>query len=276
MKNLLSLTTLDKSEINHILEVAGQMRRIVLANFKKGPQLAGKTVGGVWNKPCASGTGFSLATAYLSGTAVPVFGAEEPLEQCQLFDDMGVNTVVISCENDNLAKNFAAKSRCNVINGGSGRYDPIGVLADLLALSVKSDGLNNLSVLAVGNRDVNKIDELIHCLQLFNGTLVWYLPADDFVTQRKGIVLDNAVAAFSGVDVVVDLGLSAYSDPVKYYGTAGGISQEYLDRARLECPLLGSRKVVDNVGVKDYEYSIAAERERCYVAVAMAVLYLLD
>ena len=276
MKNLLSLTSLDKAQINHILEIAGQMRRIVLSSFKKGPQLAGKVVAGVWNKPCASSTGVYLATAYLSGTALPVFGAEEPLEHCQLFDDMGVNTVVVSCENDNLAKSFAAKARCSVVNGGSGRYDPIGVLADLLALSVKADGLGNLSVLAVGNRDANKVDELIHCLQLFNSTLVWYLPADDFVTRRRGIVLDNAVAAFSGVDAVVDLGLSAYSDPVKYYGTAGGILQDYLERARLNCPLLGSRKVVDNIGVKDYEYSIAAERETCYVAVAMAVLYLLN
>ncbi len=276
MKNLLSLTSLNKAEINHILEVATQMRRIVRASFKKGPQLSGKLVGGVWDKPCVSSTAFSLGTAYLSGTLVPVFGDSEPMMQCRLFDDMGANVVVVSCENDNLAKTFAANARANVVNGGSGRYDPLGVLADLMALREKCDGLSNLSVLAVGNRDTNKVNEYIHCLELYNSSFVWYLPADDFMTQRKGIVLDNPVAAFSGADAVVDLGLSDFSDPVKYFGTSGGISQDYMDRARINCPLLGSRKVVDNVGVKDYPYSLATLRNECYVALTMAVLYLFD
>lgn len=275
MNNLLSLTSLTKEEINHILAVADQMRRIVHADFKKGPQLTGKVVGGVWDKPCVASTGFSLATAYLSGISTPVFGVDDPAEQCRLFDDMGANVVAVSCDNDNLAKSFATVSRCKVVNAGSGRYDPIGVLADLLTLSVRSDGLNNLSVLAVGNRDSNRVNELIHCLELYNSTFAWYLPADDFGTQRRGVVLDNPVGAFSGADVVIDLGLSAYSDPVKYYGTKGGISQDYMDRARIHCPLLGSRKVVDNIGVNDYPYSLASEREACYVSVTMAVLYLL-
>ena len=276
MNSLLSLTTLGKDEINHILAVAEQMLRIVRADFKKGPQLVGKVVGGVWDKPCAASTGFTLATAYLSGINVPVFGAKDTMEQCRLLDDMGANIVAVSCDNDNLAKSFDSVSRCKVVNAGSGRFDPVGVLADLLTLSVRTDGLNNLSVLAVGNRDCNKVNELIHCLELYNSTFVWYLPADDFATQRRGIVLDNPVAAFSGADVVLDFGLSPYSDPSKYYGTKGGISQDYLDRARINCPLLGSRKVVDNIGVNDYPYSLASDREACYVAVAMAVLYLFN
>ncbi len=276
MKHLLSLTDLNKTDIGHILEVATQMRRIVLANYKKGPQLIGSVVAGVWDKPCVSSTAFTLASSYLSGMACPVYGCDDVLEQCQLFDGMGVNTIVISYENDNLAKNFANRSRAGVINGGSGQYDPIGVLADIMALNSKMDGLQNLSVLAVGTRDVNKMNELNHCLQLYGSNMIWYLPPDDFVTLRKGIVIDKAESAFSGVDAVIDLGLSAFSDPTKYYGTAGGIPESLIDKASVNCPLLGCRTVVDRIGIKEYPRNIVGVRDCCYVSVAMAVLYLMN
>ena len=54
MKNLLSLMDLNKKDINNIFEVAAQMRRIVQNNYKKGPQLIGSVVGGVWDSPCIS------------------------------------------------------------------------------------------------------------------------------------------------------------------------------------------------------------------------------
>ena len=276
MKHLLSLTDLNKEQITQILEVATQMRRIVLTDYKKGPQLIGSVVAGLWKKPSVASTAFALATSYLSGTSLPVLGADDVLEQCRALDNMGVNTIVVSNDNDNLAKSFSARSRAGVINGGSGQYDPIGVLADLMALQLKLDGLTNISVLAVGNRDINKINELNYCLQLFDSSLVWYLPVDDFVTPRRGIVLDNIDAAFFGADAVIDLGLSSFSDPTKYYGASGGIAEELIDKARIHCPLLGSRIVVDKAGIKEYAYSIDNTRQSCYVAVAMAVLHLLQ
>lgn len=275
MKNLLSLTALNRQEITQILDVATQMRRVVMTSYKKGPQLIGSTVAGVWQKPCLASTAFILATNYLSGSHCPVFGADDTLAQCRALDNMGANTVVVAHENDNLVKNFANVARCNVINGGSGQYDPIGVLADLMTLSTKLDGLQNLSILLVGNRDSNKVTELKHCLQLFGSGLVWYLPPDDFVTARKGIILDKPEAAFAGADAVIDLGLTAFSDPEKYYGTQGGISEKLMNKARIEAPLLGTRTVVDNVGIKDYLHNAVNARESCYVAVAMAVLYLM-
>lgn len=276
MKHLLSLNDLNKKQITEILDIAKQMRRIVKANYKKGPQLVGSVLGGVWSKPCRSSTAFTLGATYLSGSVAPVFGADDILRQCQMLDSMGVNSLVVACDNDNLAKSFAQNSRCHVVNGGSSQYDPIEVLAYLMALSDKLDGLQNLSVLVVGNKRTNIINELIYCLQIFSSTVVWYLPTDDFVTQRKGIVMDKADAAFSGADAVIDIGLSDFSDPKKYYGTAGGIAEKLIDLARIDCPLIGARSVVDNVGVKPYDHSLVDAIDCCYVSVAMAILYLLN
>lgn len=274
MKNLLNLTTLTRNELQQLLETATQMRRIVLADYKKGPQLIGQVVGGVWKKPCVSSTAFQLAATYLSGTCVPVFGANE-LDECLRLSNMGANTVVASCDNDSLFRTVSLRSNASLVNGGSRQYDPVGVLADLLTLYVKLDGLSNLNVLAVGNRDVNKVNELMYCLQLFGSALVWYLPADDLVTARKGIVIDNLSAAFSGADAVIDLGLNTYSDCQSYYGSSGGITRELMDLTRVDCPLLGCTTVVEGAMVKEYEHNAVSTRESCYVAAAMAVLYLL-
>ena len=134
--------------------------------------------------------------------------------------------------------------------------------------------MQNLSVLAIGNHDTNKINELNHCLHLYGSSLLWYLPADDFVTPRKGIVMDNAEAAFAGADAVIDLGLSAFSDPAKYYGSLGGIPEALLDKASINCPLLGTRTIVDKIGVREYSNNIVSLRDSCYVSVVMALLYL--
>lgn len=276
MKHLLTLTELTRNEIQQILEIAVQMRRIVLSDCKRGPQLIGHAVGGVWKKPCTSSAAFQLAAMYLSGNCVPVFGADNELAAALQLGDMGVNTLAVSCDNDNAFRTLTLRSKSHVVNCGSRQYDPIGVLADLMTLYVKLDGIGNLNVLAVGNRDVNKISELNYCLPLFGSNLLWYLPPDDVATARKGIVLDKAQAAFAGVDAVLDLGLTAFSDEERYYGSTGGITRELLDLARIDCPLLGSRNYVDNGILKEYPHNAVSARESCYVSVAMAVLYLLQ
>ncbi len=275
MNHLLTLTELDRNEIQQITEIAAQMRRIVRADYKKGPQLIGHIVGGVWKKPCLSSTAFQLAAAYLSGSCVPVFDADDEMRACLALSNMGANTVVAACDNDNVVRTLTTRSRASFINGGSRRYDPIGALADLMTLSVRLDSLSDLNVLVLGNRVVNKTEELSHCLTLFGSHLVWYLPPDDVVTPRRGVVLDSPEAAFAGADAVLDLGLNGYSDAERYYGGEGGIPRELMDLARIDCPLLGCETYADNGVIKPYPHSAAALRDNCYVAVAMAVLYLL-
>lgn len=276
MNNLLSLTDLTRNEVQQIMELATQMRRIVLADYKRGPQLIGNTVGGVWKKPCTSSLAFQMAANYLSGNCVPVFGAENVLDVSLTLSNMGANTVVAQCDNDNVFRTLTLRSKARIVNGGSRQYDPIGVLADLLTLNIKLDGLGNLNVLVVGNRDVNKIKELNHCLPLFGSNMLWYLPTDDIATVRYGIVLDKVSAAFEGADAVIDIGLNGYSDEERYYGGNGGITRELMDSARPDCLLLGRDTIVDKGVIKQYEYSATSVRESCYVSVAMAVLYLLQ
>ncbi|HIT77735.1 MAG TPA: hypothetical protein IAD47_02960 [Candidatus Limihabitans stercoravium] len=276
MKNVVSLTDLKREEISLILETAVQMRRLVMAAFKKGPQLVGKTVANLFRQEDKHSMGFQLASGYMSANSYMYYGVKDLFESCCALDNMGVNTIVVQCDNDNMVAKIAESVKCSLVNGGSAQSDPVGVLADLLALQSKMDSLRNLTVLAVGNRQTNKITELSHCLSMYGSGLVWYLPNSDFSTQRKGVVVGDINSAFAGADAVIDLGLNDYSDPQQYYGTVGGISSKLMDMARVNAPLLGARNVVDSIGVKTYANSIVNTRDSCYVAVAMALLYILN
>ncbi len=276
MKNVVSLTDLKREEISLILETAVQMRRLVMAAFKKGPQLAGKTVANLFRQEDKHSMGFQLASGYMSANSYMYYGVKDLFDSCCALDNMGVNTIVVQCDNDNMVAKIAESVKCSLVNGGSAQSDPVGVLADLLALQSKMDSLRNLTVLAVGNRQTNKITELSHCLSMYGSGLMWYLPNSDFSTQRKGVVVGDINSAFAGADAVIDLGLNDYSDPQQYYGTVGGISSKLMDMARVNAPLLGARNVVDSIGVKPYANSIVNTRDSCYVAVAMALLYILN
>lgn len=276
MKNVVSLTDLKREEISLILETAVQMRRLVMATFKKGPQLAGKTVANLFRQEDKHSMGFQLASGYMSANSYMYYGVKDLFDSCCALDNMGVNTIVVQCDNDNMVAKIAENVKCSLVNGGSAQSDPVGVLADLLALQSKMDSLRNLTVLAVGNRQTNKITELSHCLSMYGSGLVWYLPNSDFSTQRKGVVVGDINSAFAGADAVIDLGLNDYSDPQQYYGTVGGISSKLMDMARVNAPLLGARNVVDSIGVKPYANSIVNTRDSCYVSVAMALLYILN
>lgn len=274
MKNIISLTDFDKDGILQILDIATQMRKIVTADYKRSPHLLGCVLGGVWQKPCVSSTAFGLAVTYMSGTPFLTFGADAA-EQLRAMDNMGVSDIVVSDKNDNLVKLFAETSRAKVINGGSGKFNPVAVLADVMALRARTDGLNGLNVLFVGNRDVNKVTELISVLSLFGSMVTWYLPPSDIATERKGIVLDNIQAAFAGVDAVIDLGLNEFCNPADYYGANSGIPISLMSKARVSAPLLGSKNVVDEFGIKEYPLNLVNIGQSCYVSVAMACLYLL-
>lgn len=272
MNKLLSLTEFTKNTLSAFIELAAQTRRIV-AGGKRGPQLLGSTVGGVWQRQCLQDAAFHIAATDMSADYLSLCGEQDVLRSCLALVNMGVKAVVVSCDSDDMIRSFASDCACGVISGGSAVSDPVGAAADLLALSLRLDGLFNRTVLAVGNRDVNKLDELSGCLRHFGSSLVWYLPAGDVTTQPKGVVLRDAAAAFAGVDAVIDIGLRSYCDPTKYYGAPQGIAASLMDKASVNCPLLGSAFVADSDGVRRYADNAVSLRDSCYVAAAMAAMY---
>ncbi len=272
MKGLLTLTSLSNTDIVNILELATQMRRVVCANYKKSPQLLGSVVGGIFEND-TDAMPYNLATAYMSGTFVS-HTSVDGMDMGRMLDNMGANTIVVGHSNDNIASWLHTHCKCDIINAGSSSSDPIAVLSQLMALTTRLDSLVNLEVLVVGNKKTNIIAELIHCLELFGSSLIWYLPSGDYATARRGIVVDKLDVAFGGADAVIDIGLTPYADSKSYYGGTY-IDKTLLDKCRVDVPLLGSRVITEGNNIVTYPHQLVDTYESCYISVVMAVLYCL-
>ncbi len=273
MKDFLTLTKLSRDEINNLLQMASQMRRIVLANYKKSPQLLGKTVVGLFQEESVESIALNLAMNYLSGTCVISKSSQNLLEIAKASEYMGANYVAIKNENDSLISTLANVMQSSVINLGSKMYSPICALSYLLVIQTKLDNLSNHTIGVVGNGNSNLIADLDYALSLFNSSLVWYLPKDDVSTIRRGIVLNNAESVFAGADAIIDLGLQQFAQPERYYGTNFGISKTLIDKARPNIPLIGAKHIVDKNGITEYHFNTASTEASAYVATLMAVLY---
>lgn len=273
MTKLLTLKQLSKKQLVELLEVSTQMRKMCNTTYKKAPQLLGSNIGSVWQKANLQCVAVELATKFLSGSIAHYINIDDTVEFCRAMDNMGINQLVVSTEDDNQLKKISDSVSCAFINGGSRNYNPIAVLADLLTLLQKLDGLHNRTITVLGNRDTNKMEELIYCLELFSSNIVWYLPRADFSTNRQGIVVENINSAFKGADAIIDIGLKDFCEPKDYYGTNAGISAEFMDSASIEAPLLGSREIVGKNGAIAYPYATLDNQQTNNVAVAMALLY---
>ncbi|MEG1706433.1 MAG: hypothetical protein RR291_02950 [Clostridia bacterium] len=273
-KCLISLKELDKSEIKQILDIASQMRRIVLSTHKKSPQLLGKSVA-VCSADSISSVAVNLASNFLSATTVKIC-PEDFLELAKALGAFGVDFVFAQHPNENLLRDIDKNGRYAVINLETSSSNPLKVLSYLLTLQDKLDGLSNLTVLAVGNKNVSAMGELSYALQLFGSELVWFLPKEDFVTVRRGIIFDNVEIAFDGVDAVIDLKLAEFSDSRLFYGDYGGIPKRLLDKARIDVALLDCRNIVTPNGITEYPYSAQETQYTALISVIMAVMYLLN
>ena len=274
MKDLLTLLNCDKDTINLILNTAIQMRRIVMSDSKKAPQLIGKTVVGMFEQDCLESNTLDLACKYLSGNYVTSHPTQSWMEVARAFDAMGANLVAVKNQNDSFLDALSKVSNASIVNMGSKLYNPVRVLTILMVLKTKLDGLQNICVGALGNGDVSVMAELDYCLSLYGSNLVWYLPKDDISTPKKGVVLNNLQHVLSGADAILDLGLAPFAQGERYYGSNFGIQKELLDLARVDAPLIGSRNYFEKRGVAEYLNNTVNTEYSCYIAICMALLYI--
>lgn len=276
MRKLLNLMNMSKNDVLNFLEVAWQMRRIAVTSYKRSPQLVGASVAGVFPRQDIVSKAFALATMYLSGNFVEIYGCDDVPEYCSAMCNMGVDMMVLKDLDDDLTAQMASTVNLPLINAGGSIYSPIEAMADLMALREKLDSLNNLTVLVVGNKNTAKLREIDHVLSLFRSHLVWYLPEGDHSSDDySGTVVHTLDLAFAGVDAIIDIGLNGNVQPELYYGNKSGILETYIDRARVNAPLLGCKKIVSASGAVNYPYSATDAQYQSLISVAMAALYLM-
>lgn len=276
MKEFLSLRQLNKMQVRQLLDVAVEMKKIINAKLKRGPQFSGKNMVSIAETAQnQNSTLLQLAYAYFGGASSNVAAAENLLEQSLMYDACGVNLLCLQHDNFSLIEQIAGKVSCEVINAGSKYINPLKTLSILATLLHCCDRVSNLNVVMVGNKEQSVVAELAYVLSLFESNLFVCLPENDTDFAQKSLVnvIYNFDSGFAGADAVIDLGLDKFSSLQDYYGNRMGITKSLMEKARVDAPLLFNRNVVDGQQVIEYPYNTVDRQYKDFMSVCMAVLY---
>jgi ornithine carbamoyltransferase len=166
-RHLLSDLDLSVEALNHLLDLAGQMKRTP-ARFSK--TLSGRYLSLLFEKPSLrTRLTFELAIKQLGGDAVnyagPI-GEREPIKDVARNLERWTQCIVARVFSQSTIEELAQWSHVPVINALSDRYHPCQILADMLTLEERFGRLDGLKLAFLG--DGNNV---AHSLMLTAGRL---------------------------------------------------------------------------------------------------------
>ncbi len=297
-KDLLGLKDLSKAEIQMILDVAAEMKKILVSGNKKAPQLIGKSmVSMFFENSTRTRTSFELACRYLGGhcenldlNASSLNKGETLLDTVKNIDRMGTDLMVIRHRSGGVPKFVAEHVNASVINAGDGMNEhPTQALLDMFTMRDYFDGLSGLKVAIVGDLKHSRVVRSnVYGLSKFGSEIFVAGPQTLIPEEMEKFpsvtVCASVEEAVKNADVVMGLRLQkermqaglipSEGEYAKFYG----INEENLKLAKPNAILLHPGPV--NRGVELTNEVCDAAQSKIYeqvtngVAVRMAVLYL--
>jgi ornithine carbamoyltransferase len=157
MRDLISLAELTPTDMEHILDVAVDLKREFLAGGNK-PILAGKALGMIFQKQSLrTRVSFEMAMQHLGGHALYIAPDEIGLGKRETVPDVArvlsrfVDIIMARVYEHSIIEQLAAYSRVPVINGLSDYTHPCQALADLLTIQEKKGKLKGITLAYVGD-----------------------------------------------------------------------------------------------------------------------------
>jgi aspartate carbamoyltransferase catalytic subunit len=278
-KNLISLKTLSNTEISQILDIAAEMKRIIMSRVKRGPQLIGKVLAVAGDFSPMQKAALTLSVNYLSGisTVVDSLPTIDDLFSLKL---LGADFIVTKGDED-FFNEAANKCGGGIINYGGEGENPLEILLYLFSIKQTIETLNSIDVSVLGNINAdNTASDLCEVLSRFESRVSVYSADKSAVNtfkQKNLRVYSDVNMAVSGADAVVDLGC-ADKDNFTYYADYMGLTTDILKLAQQNVPLFNRKTVFDKESARMvvYPFSKADEKYSNLTAVTMALLYLLN
>lgn len=297
-KDLLGLKDLSQDEINEILEVAVQMRKILDQNVKKTPHLAGKSVATLfYENSTRTRTSFETAAKIMGANTTSISVATSSVSKGETLIDTGrtldalLTDVIIIRHNMSGAPQLLAKNvHASVINGGDGMNEhPTQALLDIFTMQEKFTSLQGLKVLICGDVKHSRVARSnIWGLNKLGADITvcapkTLLPMD---IDKMGVKVSNNIdEAIVGANVVMGLRLQLERQQAGMFPSVDEYSQFFgLNESRLAKADSGAivmhpgpmnRGVEISSFVADSEESQILRQVTNGVAVRMAVLFLL-
>ena len=296
-KDFISLTDINKDEIEDILETAETMKFVLSQKNKKTPYLNGKSVIILfYERSVRAKLSYELAAQYLGANIVDitVSGVEDRHENIndmgRTIEQMGGDFIICRHPMAGSAKLLAEKVKAGVLNAGDGiNEDPSQALLDLMTIKHLKGGFNNLKVTIVGDVINSRVARSNIWGLLKLGVEVCVVAPPTMIPthlDKFGVkVYYDLKEAARNSDVIMSLRLQdekSYGSRLasfNEYKNHFKVTPEILSYAKPDCIIMhpGSpdRRVEIDGSIIDSDRCITDDQITNGVAIRMALLYLL-
>ena len=156
-KNILTLDELDSKELQHLLELAIELKK----QQKKGnqnPVLQGKTLAMIFEKPSTrTRVSFEVAMLQLGGHAIALSSDNLQTSRGETISDTAktlsryVDVIMARVYEHETLENLAEHASVPIINGLSDSYHPCQILADLMTIKEHKKNLKKIKIAWIGD-----------------------------------------------------------------------------------------------------------------------------
>lgn len=294
-QDLLGLKDLSAQQIKNILAHAAEMKKVVLSDNKKIPNLQGKTVINLfYENSTRTRMSFELAAKYMSANAANISSSgssvakgETLIDTAENLNAMGTDILVMRHNMSGAPHLLAPIINASVINAGDGMNEhPTQALLDMLTMIEHKGHIEGLKVAIIGDVAHSRVVRSnIHGLtklgaEVSLGGPVTLMPKD---IDKMGVkAFNNVHEAIIDADVVMGLRIQLERQKkglfpsVREYFRFFGVDESRLKLAKPDAILMHpgpvNRGVELSTSVIDGDKSVITEQVTNGVAVRMAVM----
>ena len=297
-QDLLGLKDLNAEQIKNILNHAAEMKKVVLSDNKKIPNLQGKTVINLfYENSTRTRMSFELAAKYMSANAANITSSgssvakgETLIDTAENLNAMGTDILVMRHNMSGAPHLIAPIINASVVNAGDGMNEhPTQALLDMLTMLEYKGHIEGLKVAIIGDILHSRVVRSnIHGLtklgaEVSLGGPATLMPKD---IDKMGVkVYNNVHEAIIDADVVMGLRIQLERQKkglfpsVREYSRFFGVDESRLKLAKPDAILMHpgpvNRGVELSTSVIDGDRSVITEQVTNGVAVRMAVMDML-
>ena len=297
-KDILGLREMPAEEIDEILDVGMNMKKLLKQNIKKLPHLQGKSVTTLfYENSTRTRCSFELAAKYMGAHVVNISADSSSVKKGETLVDTGKtldamkNDIIVIRHPMGGAPALLAKTvKAHVVNAGDGMNEhPSQALLDMLTMRENFGSIEGLKVAILGDISHSRVAKSnLFGLKKLGAEVSMYAPRTLIPTgiERMGAKLCRSrEEAVEGADVVMGLriqlerqhagnfpSLGEYS---KFYGVSEALMKYAKKGALVMHPGPVNRGVELTSGLIDGETSRIEEQVLSGIAVRMSMLFLL-
>ncbi len=297
-KDILGLREMPAEEIDEILDVGMNMKKLLKQNIKKLPHLQGKSVTTLfYENSTRTRCSFELAAKYMGAHVVNISADSSSVKKGETLVDTGKtldamkNDIIVIRHPMGGAPALLAKTvKAHVVNAGDGMNEhPSQALLDMLTMRENFGSISGLKVAILGDISHSRVAKSnLFGLKKLGAEVTMYAPRTLIPTgiERMGAkICRSREEAVEGADVVMGLriqlerqhagnfpSLGEYS---KFYGVSEALMKYAKKGALVMHPGPVNRGVELTSGLIDGETSRIEEQVLSGIAVRMSMLFLL-